>query len=359
MNKSIISEIEADISANINFDQSLDEVNIIEKKVSDKNLNRITKKEPFTYDNYKISPKNILLDICYENKLYFFVGRNLDNSIKIYGIENNKNNEGNLLYNILTDSFVSCLHKKDNNIFFSGHKSGKLYEWKITYIEDKNKKNINSIKRIEIIRDLLAHKESMICCINYIEKHNIILTSSNDGKIFIRKYYDFELLSVFQPNYKNAIISRIIYTDYDLLYLLINHRDKESQNKSRINIYSLNGLLLESSKIDSIIDIEPLKNGKIICNSINSTKLKIFGFNEKFGEFNEYNILYEIKKNLNKRIVNFIFEPEEKIFYILLEDKVLYRQNIPDFERISYKVDKLNFDEDNKFIRRKIINDRI
>ena len=90
----------------------------------------------------------------------------------------------------------------------------------------------------------MAHKDSMVCSISYIEKHNLLLTSSNDWKLFIRKYYDFELLSVFE------IISNIIkfvYSDYDLLYLLIMPRVNKgkSQNKSWLLVYTLNGLLLE------------------------------------------------------------------------------------------------------------------
>lgn len=42
----------------------------------------------------------------------------------------------------------------------------------------------------------------MITCIYYIKKHNIILASSNDGKLFIRKYFDFELLPIIEPKEK-------------------------------------------------------------------------------------------------------------------------------------------------------------
>ena len=331
-------------SPELNFNEKIDANN---RKNSDKNVINSVKKDYIVYDLYRISPKNVLFDICFENKMYFFVGRNIDNTIKVYGIEMTKNNEEKLLFNIPTDSFASCLHKKDDNIFFSGHKNGKLYEWKITYIEDKNKKNKNLIKKIEILRDLIAHKESMICCINYIEKHNIIITASNDGKINIRKYYDFELLSVFYPKIKNSIISRIIYTDYDLLYLLIYHKDKKYQNKSSINVFTLNGLLIESSSPSNIIDIEPLKNGKIFCNMMNDKKLNIFGLNQTLGTFNDYDILSKIiieKLDIKKcKIVNFIFEQKKNTFYILLDNKILCRQQISDFEFLFKGVDKLDY----------------
>ena len=70
--------------------------------------------------------------------------------------------------------------------------------------------------------------------------------------------------------------------------------------------------------------------------------MQIFGFNKELGKFNEYDIFDEINKILNKRIVNFIFNAEETVFYVLLEDKILYRQNIPGFQNISKGVDKLD-----------------
>ena len=327
----------------------------IMKRISDKHLTIIKDEEVNSkakdyksHIHYKISPKNCLIDFCFSNMIYFFIGRNIDNTIKIYEIEIDKGKKGQLKYNIQTDSFVSCIHKKDKNIFFTGHKNGKLYEWKINYNQDKSKV-INSIKNIEIKRDLIAHKDSMICCITFIEKHNIIITSSNDGKIFIRKYFDFELLSAFKTERSNSIVLKIIYTDYDLLYMLINHREKESQNKSNINVYTLNGLLIEKSSNNYLIDIEPLKNGKVICNDINSSKLQIFGFNNKSGTFNEYDILQkmEIKK---KKIVNFLFQPEKNCFFFLLEDKTLHKQQLPEFENIYKGVDKLKdiFVKENK-----------
>ena len=316
-------------------------------KISDEqcmksNYNKMENNKDYkTYILYKISPKNCLIDFFLIKKIYFFIGRNIDNSIKIYEVDMVKGKNAKLKYIIPTNSFVSCLYKKNKKLFFTGHKNGKLYEWEIKYTESKYKE-INSIKNIEIKRDLMAHKDSMICCINYIEKHNIIITSSNDGKIFIRKYFDFELLSAFDTKQNNSIISKIIYTDYDLLYLLINHRDKEMQNKSSINVYTLNGLLIEYSSNNYIIDIEPLKNGKVICNDINSNKLKIFGLNNKIGSFNEYDILstFEIE-SVKRNIVNLIFQQEKNCFYILLDDKTFYRVCKEDFKNIYKEVDKL------------------
>jgi WD40 repeat protein len=278
------------------------------------------------------------------------------------------------------DSFVSCVHKINKNRFFTGHKNGKIFEFKINYNIDKKNEEIKSI---EIIRDLIAHKDSMVCCINYIKKHNILLTSSNDGNLFIRKYFDFELLSIIQTREN---INRFVYTDYDLLYLLISPKGT-NHNKSYINIYTLNGLLLETSELDYYVDIEPMKNGKIFCNIANSCKLGIFGFNENIqqnkkskilnndsphdifgitipkGNIEEYDIIANVNKEKdsnkkdkkqndnfsNKIISDFYLKQKNNIFYIYLENKYLVRQMIFDFNSLYKGIQKLKFiDIDNK-----------
>ena len=362
---------------NLNYQKELLLKNKFEEKNSQDDKNKVIK-EYIHYYNYKLSPKNCIFEICSEKRLYFFVGRNIDNSIKIYEVEIEKEKEGKLRYNIPMDSFVSCVHKINKYRFFTGHKNGKIFEFKIDYNIDKKNEEIKSI---EIIRDLIAHKDSMVCCINYIKKHNILLTSSNDGNLFIRKYFDFELLSIIQTREN---INRFVYTDYDLLYLLISPKGT-NHNKSYINIYTLNGLLLETSELDYYVDIEPMKNGKIFCNIANSCKLGIFGFNENIqqnkkskilnndspndifgiiipkGNIEEYDIIANVNKDINNKdkeqknkfsnkiISDFYLKQKNNIFYIYLENKYLVRQMIFDFNSLYKGIQKLKFiDIDNK-----------
>ena len=42
-----------------------------------------------------------------------------------------------------------------------------------------------------------------------------------------------------------------------------------------------------------------------------------------------------------KKIINLIYQHNINCFYILLEDKILYRQQLPDFENLEKGVDKL------------------
>ena len=328
-------------------DDSLFEIIEKPKKITDKK--KESENEYQIY--YKISPKYALFDICLDNIIYFFIGRNMDNSIKIYEQITSGTTKYELKYNLFTDSFVSCLYLKDKYSFFSGHKNGKLYEWKIIYPSDnnqnkrrmsktKNNNNLASIQKIELDRDIIAYKDSMICSITYIEKHNLIITTSYDGKLCIRKYIDFELLSLIKTKNSNIIITRVVYTDYDLLYCLLNYKDKDFQC---INIYTLNGLLIESSEINNFVDIEPLKNGKIICNNLNSRKLFIFGFNKDKGKLAEEDILKKVRKknNLGNKISNFIFQKKNNNFFLLLDNGNLYKINNPDFSLLFKGAHKL------------------
>ena len=68
----------------------------------------------------------------------------------------------------------------------------------------------------------------------------------------------------------------MILNYYPSLKQMSRQNKGKFQNKSKLQVYTLNGLLLESSKEDYYIDIEQMKNGKIFCNTINSNKLGIF-----------------------------------------------------------------------------------
>ena len=346
-----------------NSDDDIKELIEEKAKTDKKDKKEILNEKEYYY--YKISPKYSIFDICLSNIMYIFVGRNMDNSIKIYEQIILTNNKSEFKYNIFTDSFVSCLCKKDKNLFFSGHKNGKLYEWKIIYPENiendrkskhRKKNNIFSINTFECERDIFAHKESMICTIDYIEKHNIIVTSSMDGNLYIRKYIDFELLSIIKMQNENSIITKVIFTDYDLLYLLISQKDKDSFNNSFIQIYTLNGLLIESSQKKNFVDIAPLKNGKIISNNLFSSKLYIFGFNDNSGEIEIEDILKNIKKEINKKpiqnykIDNFIFQQNTSSFYLLLDIGILYKIFNNDFKSLMKGVHKFQNNKNNKMI---------
>ena len=299
-------------------------------------------------DLYILNPRDGIMDICCENNIYFFVGRNKNNSIKIYSINIKATNNGKLIGMIKADSFISVISKKDSKTFFSGHSNGKLIEWEIIFKEImrpkasfKNKPNEKIISNIILKREIIAHNYTMITNINYNERYNILLTSDDKGFLFIRKYYNFELLTNIQINNNNSgfcFINKLFLNDYDIICCIIY----DSINyKSYLSFYSINGILLEKSDYFSCVDACVLKNGKIIFNRLNKDYLYIFGFNgnktedDKIGSVIEDTELFSLDTNIIN-ISNFIID--NNTIYILTKYKfikVYYNK----LDQLSYGVD--------------------
>ena len=186
----------------------------------------------------------------------------------------------------------------------------------------------------------------MITSINYNEKYNIILTSDKKGTLFIRKYYNLELLTKILINNSDfCFIKKIYLNDYDII-CTINYNSIKYKNY--ICFYSLNGILIETSDNYCSIDTCLLKNGKIIFNCLNQNNLYIFGFNDykskdnKIGIVNEDNILKNIdpKNEMFSIITNFVIE--NNIIYILLKNGKFIKANYNKLNSLSYGVDKFD-----------------
>ena len=125
----------------------------------------------------------------------------------------------------------------------------------------------------------------------------------------------------------NCFINKIFVNDYNFIYTINNNMNKF---KKFICIYSLNGILIEKSKLHTIIDSYELKNGKIIFNRLKKTELFIFGFNNEIKEkdealiveniFNKFEIYeydyinnFAIKDNICFKIIKFILLIRGKI----------------------------------------------
>ena len=299
---------------------------------------------------YILNPRDAIMDICDYNNIYFFVGRNKDNSMKIY--TQNINN-GKLFGLIKTRSFISVINKKDNDSFFTGHSNGKLIEWQIKY-KDRHNLKINSYKNgekkiylsdITLKREIIAHNFCLITSIHYNERHNIILSSDVKGFLYIRKYYDFEFLTQIRINNNDfCFVNKIFVNNYDLIYT-INYNSVKFRNY--ICLYSINGILLEQSKNSCCIDSAILKNGKIIFNILNKDFLFIFGFNQNKSEDKKYGEIIndDVLKNLDikidtNNIMNFFIENNN--IYILLKNGKFIKGIYGQLETLSYGEDKFS-----------------
>ena len=155
---------------------------------------------------------------------------------------------------------------------------------------------------------------------NYIKNHNIIITSSEDGHLFIRKYYDFELLNVIKLN-KNEFVNDILFSNFDMFYFLNFNKIKM---KFSFDIYSINGLkAFEDSHYLYIDNFACISNGIIIFTLSNSNDIYYYSLFDniiqkyKFEEEDDF-CVFKINKC--------IYYEEERLIYILYDNGDLIRK---------------------------------
>jgi WD40 repeat protein len=236
------------------------------------------------------------------NCQYFFVGRNDDNSLRIYSFDEKQKGITNFPKKIKIDSFISTLYKINENNFISGHLNGRIMEWEI-----------NNNLQLTIKRDIFAHNDTMICAINYINKHNILATSAEDGNIYIRKHYNFELLTIIKLN-KNEYANEILSSNYDMYYIL---KFNKNNMKFNFDIYSINGINVIQKNCDLYIqNFYCINNGKIIFTIKSNNNVFYYCL---FGD-----IIKEYKIG-NDKINNLLYYENNNLFYILSESGDLIR----------------------------------
>jgi hypothetical protein len=219
--------------------------------------------------------------------------------------------------------------------------NGKLIEWKIISINnDINKKKKNKIKKmfnyqIKEIKHIYTHNSS-ITAIEIYNKQNIIVTAGEDKFIYIRKIFDFELLTIINLTYSfgNEIISKannifpssIKISELNLLYVLIYDYDSK---QNFIRGYNLNGFFFAQTdpinfkkKNNSYLQFNNFtftKNGNLITWFYNSKKIKVL---------NAWNLIPIWNKNLqkdnNNNIIKYIdYNYNSKDFYILYDNEFI------------------------------------
>jgi hypothetical protein len=226
-----------------------------------------------------LHPKYAMFDLC--NGKYFVTGRNYSNSIIIYQSIRNRHKKTHhhvkdyIYKEIHTGSFVSVLYQVDSASFFSGHRNGRVIEWEIKVNEHKKKKSNVQLHDtygvvVNIKRDILCHNNVMISCIHYNKKHNVMVTCAEDGNIFIRKYYDFELMVVIGNLKGNEMYNDIYISNYDLLYA--TYSERKGHCGSYLVCYSLNGI-----KAGSLMDNSSSNNNNKTLIEINNMCVTSYG----------------------------------------------------------------------------------
>ena len=186
-----------------------------------------------------------------KNRFYLSC-RYLDNSFKVHRIKK----EGDFItkdYSIYTEDFVNAIEIENNNLILIGLRNGKLIEYSVEMQ--------NSIPVFREKRFVLAH-EGKIRVIEYSKRLNIIITAGDDNMIYIRKAYNFELLTTIKVERGFKIVNCKL-SELNFLYVFCcNYASKEQKNV--IIGYTINGIEFARSKERYYTNFDFLQNGNIV-----------------------------------------------------------------------------------------------
>ena len=253
------------------------------------------------------------------------------------------------IINVFYEDFITCIRSRNlfegDSIFYTGMINGKLTEWGIVPFLDnnKNKKKMLKCNYNFIIKErkhLYAHKSS-ISVIETYSKQRIIITAGEDKFIYIRKMFDFELLTAIDLTYSfgNQIISRYInifpsmikVSDLNLLFVLIYDYDKK---QTFIRGYNLNGIFFAQTDKNlfeenlQINNFSFTKNSNLIVGFYNSNKFYVLNAGilspiwVKELEEKDEGKKGENENEIGNKIVEFNSNNGE--FYILKEHEVIF-----------------------------------
>ena len=196
----------------------------------------------------------------------FITCKHLDNSFKIHSLSEKKETKQIDIFSYICEDFVMCCKTITYNSFIIGLKNGKLikafiHETKPQIIKGKSKENSNTIYQITFDNYIQGHKGS-INMIEIYKKYGIIITGGDDKKLYIRKLYDFELLTCIQLKSKFVIVMAKI-SPKNFLYILCCNKKKENEQYIIFG-YTLSGLKFAKSAYSSYTNLDFTSNGNII-----------------------------------------------------------------------------------------------
>ena len=250
----------------------------------------------------------------------------LSNAICITRLK--ENNVHDSTYIIMED-FVRAVCKITETTFMIGLNSGKLIEYKLSLT------NNNNVKSTTRERCIQAHLSS-ISIIEYIQRLNIIVTVGDDNYIYIRKYFDFELLSMIKVNSNYKVLS-VKISNVNCLYVLVYDQVKDGKNVMVVG-YTLNGVEFARSECGMFTNMEVLENSNVVvgcCDEmcqpaeqkrkgshvhiLKGSYLTMLG-SLRIKKSAEMKLMF-IKYNNVKKMLYCFFNEETKVFQVLNEDE--------------------------------------
>ena len=281
--------------------------------------------------------------------------RHIDNSFKLHTITLNtkkkKHKETETCTHICED-FVMCCKAFSDNEFIIGLRNGKLIKAKIHEFNDINEKHkTKPIAKYDIIFDkyITGHMGS----INVLEvdtRYGIVITGGDDNKLFIRKLYDFELLTSITFKSK-FVITMAKVSPINLLYVICFNRNN---GKSIIFGYSLSGLKFAKSNYSHYSSLDFTRSGNVIS-LINASKLKLLnGHNLREIKPNEedkdYKKFFNVKQSFysNSDTIGWVQFNDFKKYYGIDRSVISYttkEQNKKEFNFRTLKVTNISYFE--------------
>ena len=211
------------------------------------NVNRMIKSnESINYPEYSF---------CIMNKQKFIVTVGyLSNAFQLYDLSDK---DKKYKFYIMED-FVRSICKTSEHVFLIGLNNGRLLEYEIQY---KHNDTTFMSHECKCKRFIYAHSSS-ICVIEYIPRLNIIITVGDDNYIYIRKYFDFELLSYISLDSKYKVLSLKV-SDVNCVYVLVYDKT-QSVNKMKVIGYTLTGIEFAESEYGMYTNMEITTSNNVI-----------------------------------------------------------------------------------------------
>jgi hypothetical protein len=256
---------------------------------------------------YKYNPKFIMIDFDFT---LFILGRLRDPCFYIF----TKNGE---YFSYFSENIIITIAKSKKNRFFVGQDNGKIIEYEVLNFDSNNMGYLKDIK-IYFKRNFLAHKKK-VSGIYYYDLFGIIISTGDDKKIYIRKYYDLTILTAI--NIDSKLCYDIKINHYHLYTLMYDTKKKQHL----IEVYSVNGCVVAQSEPSLINNIEFDKDGNLLAGYIQDNK--VVAYNPALTKkLKEINLEKPIPKTDNKKdnkektvedskFLNFIYNSETSSIY--------------------------------------------
>jgi hypothetical protein len=204
------------------------------------------------------------LDNTFKINLFLSKEINTRKKEKEQKTEKIENTTINKIFSFLCEDFVTSVCAISNDEFLIGLKNGKLIKGNI--IEKNNSDDEEEeldLNRIELKVNYEKYIQGHKGAINVIEidlRLGIIITAGEDNYIYIRKLYDFEMLTPIKVKNK-YIVTMAKISHMNLLYIICLNK---INRHSIIFGYTLSGIQFAKSEYGYYTNIDFTKSGNLV-----------------------------------------------------------------------------------------------